>query len=61
MRWTETIRTLLDDEGCEAFVEIGPGNTLSNLVKRIARGTPTERVDAGLTVREPGPEPEYVL
>ena len=44
VRWTDTIRTLLDDEGCEAFVEIGPGNTLSNLVKRIARGTPTERV-----------------
>ena len=37
VRWTDTIRTLLDDEGCEAFVEIGPGNTLSNLVKRIAR------------------------
>ena len=44
VRWTDTIRTLLDDEGCEAFVEIGPGNTLSNLVKRIARGTATERV-----------------
>jgi [acyl-carrier-protein] S-malonyltransferase len=45
VQWTDTIRTLLDDEGCEAFVEIGPGNTLSNLVKRIARGTPTERVE----------------
>jgi [acyl-carrier-protein] S-malonyltransferase len=45
VRWTETIRTLLDDEGCDAFVEIGPGNTLSNLVKRIARGIPTERVE----------------
>jgi [acyl-carrier-protein] S-malonyltransferase len=44
VQWTDTIRTLLDEEACEAFVEIGPGNTLSNLVKRIARGTPTERV-----------------
>ena len=45
VRWTESIRTLLDDEGCTEFVEIGPGNTLSNLVKRIARGTPTTRVE----------------
>ena len=44
VRWTESVRTLLDASGCDAFVEIGPGTTLSNLIKRIARGTPTERV-----------------
>jgi [acyl-carrier-protein] S-malonyltransferase len=44
VRWTESIRRLVDECGCGAFVEIGPGNTLSNMVKRIARGTPTTRV-----------------
>jgi len=44
VRWTESVRCLLDASGCDAFVEIGPGTTLSNLIKRIARGTPTERV-----------------
>jgi [acyl-carrier-protein] S-malonyltransferase len=44
VRWTDSIRTMLERAGCEAFVEIGPGSTLSNLVKRIARGIPTARV-----------------
>jgi [acyl-carrier-protein] S-malonyltransferase len=47
VRWTDSVRTLVDEERCERFVEIGPGNTLSNLVKRIARRTPTERVAPG--------------
>jgi [acyl-carrier-protein] S-malonyltransferase len=45
VRWTDSVRVLLDECGCNAFVEVGPGTTLSNLVKRIARGTPTARVD----------------
>jgi [acyl-carrier-protein] S-malonyltransferase len=45
VRWTDSVRVLLDECRCGAFVEIGPGATLSNLVKRIARGTPTARVD----------------
>jgi [acyl-carrier-protein] S-malonyltransferase len=44
VRWTDSVCRLLDGCRCESLVEIGPGNTLSNLVKRIARGTPTERV-----------------
>jgi [acyl-carrier-protein] S-malonyltransferase len=44
VRWTESVRTLIDTCGCREFVEIGPGTTLSNLVKRIDRGTPTSRV-----------------
>ena len=44
VRWTDSVRTLIDTCGCREFVEIGPGNTLSNLVKRIDRGTPTSRV-----------------
>ena len=44
VRWTDSVRTLVDTCGCREFVDIGPGNTLSNLVKRIDRGTPTSRV-----------------
>ena len=40
VRWTETIEKLVA-EGVDQFIEAGPGNVLSGLVKRIARGTPT--------------------
>jgi [acyl-carrier-protein] S-malonyltransferase len=43
VRWTDSVRCLRDEHGCDAFVEIGPGTTLANLVKRIARGTSTLR------------------
>lgn len=45
VRWTETIETLLA-QGIEQFVEAGPGNVLSGLVKRIARGTPVMALSA---------------
>ena len=44
VRWTASVRTLVDDLGCDAFVEIGPGTTLSNMVKRIAKGVPCRPV-----------------
>lgn len=40
VRWTETIEKLLA-QGIDQFIEAGPGNVLSGLVKRISRGTPT--------------------
>jgi [acyl-carrier-protein] S-malonyltransferase len=43
VRWTDSVRSLLGECACDVFVEIGPGTTLTNLVKRIARGTPTLR------------------
>jgi [acyl-carrier-protein] S-malonyltransferase len=45
VRWTESVRTLVDTCGCAAFIELGPGNTLSGLVKRISRATPSSRLD----------------
>ncbi|MEC7974676.1 MAG: malonyl CoA-acyl carrier protein transacylase, partial [Pseudomonadota bacterium] len=50
VRWTETIEKLVA-EGVDQFIEAGPGNVLSGLVKRIARGTPTIALSsaAGLT------------
>jgi len=39
VRWTESVRTLVD-LGCTRFVEIGPGDTIASMVKRIARDVP---------------------
>lgn len=36
VRWTNTIQKLIAD-GCDTFIEVGPGNTLKNLMKKIDR------------------------
>ncbi|NMB10846.1 MAG: ACP S-malonyltransferase [Firmicutes bacterium] len=36
VRWEETIRRLLAD-GVQTFVEVGPGNVLAGLIKRVSR------------------------
>ncbi|MBW0000652.1 MAG: ACP S-malonyltransferase [Verrucomicrobia bacterium] len=38
VRWTETINFLLDEAGCDLFLELGPGGILSGLVNRIRKG-----------------------
>jgi [acyl-carrier-protein] S-malonyltransferase len=47
VRWTESVRTLVDGPGCSRFVEIGPGDTLTAMVKRIARDVPCGPAAAG--------------
>jgi len=46
VRWHQTIRRLAD-AGCDTFLELGPGNALSGMAKRIERGATT------LSVRTP--------
>ena len=36
VRWTQTVQNMLTD-GAEAFVEVGPGNVLQGLVKKVDR------------------------
>ena len=43
VRWTESVRALVA-LGCTSFLEIGPGETLSAMVKRIAPGAACEAV-----------------
>jgi [acyl-carrier-protein] S-malonyltransferase len=50
VRWTPSVRTLVDDLGCDAFVEIGPGTTLASMVKRIAKGVPCRPVGPPVAV-----------
>lgn len=39
VRWTGSVEYLLDTVGAEIFLELGPGDVLAGLVRRIRRGT----------------------
>ncbi len=41
VRWTQTVKHMLED-GATSFVEVGPGNVLQGLVKKVDRHIPTE-------------------
>jgi [acyl-carrier-protein] S-malonyltransferase len=48
VRWTESVQTMLA-AGVTTFVEVGPGNVLQGLIRRIERGSTTRGVaDLGL-------------
>ena len=47
VRWVESVRFMHDEMGVRRFVEVGPGNVLAGLVKRIVPGVET------LSVAEP--------
>jgi [acyl-carrier-protein] S-malonyltransferase len=49
VRWVELIERMVAD-GFETFVEVGPGNVLSGLVRRIARGVKTVQVGTAAQV-----------
>ena len=40
VRWTESIEYLIDHEGIDLFVELGPGKVLAGLVNRIRKDFP---------------------
>lgn len=41
VRWVESVRCMHDELGVRRFVEVGPGNVLTGLVKRILPGVET--------------------
>lgn len=46
VRWTQTVQNMLAD-GAEAFVEVGPGNVLQGLVKKVDRQAQTSSASVG--------------
>lgn len=46
VRWTQTVQNILAD-GAEAFVEVGPGNVLQGLVKKVDRAVQTSAAKVG--------------
>lgn len=50
VRWTDTVRRLADD-GCDAFVEVGPGKVLTGIARTLIEG-----VDLLPTADVPGTE-----
>jgi [acyl-carrier-protein] S-malonyltransferase len=46
VRWEDSMRYLLEEQGIASFYEIGPGRVLCGLMKRIARKVPCENIAA---------------
>jgi [acyl-carrier-protein] S-malonyltransferase len=38
VRWVDCMQTLLEKCGCNFFIELGPGNVLAGLLRRISKG-----------------------
>lgn len=45
VRWEESVRTLIDDEGVNTFVEVGPGKVLTGLLRQIERSVAALNVE----------------
>jgi [acyl-carrier-protein] S-malonyltransferase len=39
VRWIESVEHMIDQLGCNLFLELGPGDVLAGLVRRIRKGT----------------------
>jgi [acyl-carrier-protein] S-malonyltransferase len=46
VRWEDSMRYMLDEQGITQFYELGPGRVLCGLLKRIARKVPCENIAA---------------
>jgi [acyl-carrier-protein] S-malonyltransferase len=44
VRWADCVTCLLDELGCDTFLELGPGTTLAGMVGRIRQGTTVHSV-----------------
>ena len=41
VRWTQTVKNMIAD-GAQVFIEVGPGNVLQGLVKKVKRDIQTQ-------------------
>ncbi|MBV9127052.1 MAG: ACP S-malonyltransferase, partial [Verrucomicrobia bacterium] len=39
VRWSASVEYLIDELGCNLFLELGPGEVLAGLARRIRKGT----------------------
>jgi [acyl-carrier-protein] S-malonyltransferase len=51
VRWVDCMETLLEECGCDFFIELGPGNVLAGLLQRISKGVEVMSVGDGESVR----------
>ncbi len=51
VRWNDIIENMIAD-GADVFIEVGPGNTLSSMIKRINSGVFTANVENAETLAE---------
>ena len=51
VRWVDCMETLLEECGCDFFIELGPGNVLAGLLRRISTGVEVISVGDSASVR----------
>jgi [acyl-carrier-protein] S-malonyltransferase len=51
VRWVDCMQTLLEKCGCNFFIELGPGNVLAGLLRRISKGVEVISVSDSASVR----------
>jgi [acyl-carrier-protein] S-malonyltransferase len=51
VRWVDCTQTLLEKCGCNFFIELGPGNVLAGLLRRISKGVEVISVSDSASVR----------
>ena len=52
VRWVDCMETLLEDCGCNFFIELGPANVLAGLLQRISKGVDVISVGDAESVRK---------
>ena len=52
VRWIDCMETLLEDCGCDFFIELGPGAVLAGLLQRISKDADVVSVGDPISVRE---------
>jgi len=52
VRWTECVTWMIDQGGCDLFLELGPGGVLAGLMARIRKGTEIRSISNSASLEE---------